>query len=1084
MKRGVFVDSLTEKSISNGKEAYEVLSRTWVNRRVAETSMNRESSRSHAVFTITIESKRKESKGGVVNIRTSQLNLVDLAGSERQRDTQAVGIRLKEAGSINKSLSALGNVIMALVEVSHGKQRYVHYRDSKLTFLLRDSLGGNAKTFVIANVHPGAKCFGETLSTLNFARRAKEIKNRAVVNEDTTGNIAQLQLEVRRLREELAQLKAGSRPAAQISHQAVTLSTASEQDVKATEELKDMLKSAMHGRDKAERDRKLQEEKVKKLMELCNRKDKFMQSTKMILRLREAHIMDLQKALKDAGSVDVENETILALRNQITELEKKIDYHPEVGRLALMNEQLRSELKQLQSNGNEDLTTDLTKAHRYTLQLERQLSSYMEGKMITSECCDHLATIEKARKDISRLEKELEESGQRQIQTEEKSRKRQVELEGEAVALRQSNIELEETIKAMKLKSTVELSALNEMHMKTIKMLTPAKGSPKRQHSSSPIPMSPVALISSELPPEELQHDLPTLPEEDDNAVDPREALTEEIRALQEEKSQLQSHLQELETVVRKMKEENTQLRHQLSETEQLVDCERVGHKSILKEMHAELHTLKQQKDEVEKDRDSFRDKIQELEATLSSVDKQLKETKRTVRREQSMTANDLSKAEAEVVRLQVELTSSTMQCERAIEERDALQAEIETVQQEAAFHEDRADKLEQTVKSRQGHIEELEHEINLLKERLEMEAEQTGRLLVQLKEGSADKERELVQAVEETACLRSELTELSGRNEDQTKQIKDLELSLESKEVENAELLRKIQESRESVETLMSDVQRLRGECTETEGVSASLREELEGLKMSYTELQAENTQLTTRLSNVREQLERVEKKQEQEKNSDLLELEMLREDNIFFSEENEQLKATVTQQADELTALKEQLKESQMMRKELTTQISELKKTASTVLQSTSFTRVVDAEVQVETGHDSAHVPDEREDSVFKKLRNDAVELGQTMESLERQRSQRLEEILNLKTQLSALEPLKERVVELEASKDQLELQWNEISDSKLELQLRLKNAQDAAERSHAAFEAANKLKEEIVSENLSLGEEYALVSVLLCL
>jgi kinesin family protein 15 len=189
--------------------------------------MNRESSRSHAVFTITIESKRKESKGGVVNIRTSQLNLVDLAGSERQRDTQAVGIRLKEAGSINKSLSALGNVIMALVEVSHGKQRYVHYRDSKLTFLLRDSLGGNAKTFVIANVHPGAKCFGETLSTLNFARRAKEIKNRAVVNEDTTGNIAQLQLEVRRLREELAQLKAGSRPAAQISHQAVTLSSKS-----------------------------------------------------------------------------------------------------------------------------------------------------------------------------------------------------------------------------------------------------------------------------------------------------------------------------------------------------------------------------------------------------------------------------------------------------------------------------------------------------------------------------------------------------------------------------------------------------------------------------------------------------------------------------------------------------------------------------------------------------------------------------------------------------------------------------------------------------------------------------------------
>ena len=108
-----------------------------MNRRVASTSMNRESSRSHAVFTVSIQSKEK--KGGISNIKVSRLHLVDLAGSERQKDTRTEGVRLKEAGSINRSLSALGNVIMALVDIAHGKTRHVHYRDSKLTFILRVS---------------------------------------------------------------------------------------------------------------------------------------------------------------------------------------------------------------------------------------------------------------------------------------------------------------------------------------------------------------------------------------------------------------------------------------------------------------------------------------------------------------------------------------------------------------------------------------------------------------------------------------------------------------------------------------------------------------------------------------------------------------------------------------------------------------------------------------------------------------------------------------------------------------------------------------------------------------------------------
>lgn len=139
-----------------------------------------------------------------MNVKTSRFNLVDLAGSERQKQTVTQGERLKEGCNINRSLLVLGNVINALVDVSEGKTRHIHYRDSKLTFLLRDSLGGNSKTSIIANVSPSAASFGETLSTLKFAQRAKLIKNKASINEDATGTIESLKNEILRQRQEIA----------------------------------------------------------------------------------------------------------------------------------------------------------------------------------------------------------------------------------------------------------------------------------------------------------------------------------------------------------------------------------------------------------------------------------------------------------------------------------------------------------------------------------------------------------------------------------------------------------------------------------------------------------------------------------------------------------------------------------------------------------------------------------------------------------------------------------------------------------------------------------------------------------------
>lgn len=172
-------------------------------RKVGQTAMNDQSSRSHSIFTIYIETS--VIKDGAQKIKAGKLNLVDLAGSERQSKTHAEGQRLKEAQKINLSLSALGNVISALVD---GKSKHIPYRDSKLTRLLQDSLGGNTKTVMIAAVSPADYNYDETLSTLRYASRAKSIKNKPKINEDPKDALLrEYENEIKQLKAALAEMQ-------------------------------------------------------------------------------------------------------------------------------------------------------------------------------------------------------------------------------------------------------------------------------------------------------------------------------------------------------------------------------------------------------------------------------------------------------------------------------------------------------------------------------------------------------------------------------------------------------------------------------------------------------------------------------------------------------------------------------------------------------------------------------------------------------------------------------------------------------------------------------------------------------------
>lgn len=159
--KGVFVKDLSIIPASSLEEMMRLMEMGSRNRSVGETAMNKESSRSHSIFTIHVETS--ENVAGAERFTASKMNLVDLAGSERSDRTQAQGERLKEGTKINLSLTALGNVIKALVD---GKAKHVPYRDSKLTRILQDSLGGNTRTLMLAALSPASNSFEETLSTL------------------------------------------------------------------------------------------------------------------------------------------------------------------------------------------------------------------------------------------------------------------------------------------------------------------------------------------------------------------------------------------------------------------------------------------------------------------------------------------------------------------------------------------------------------------------------------------------------------------------------------------------------------------------------------------------------------------------------------------------------------------------------------------------------------------------------------------------------------------------------------------------------------------------------------------------------
>ncbi|XP_028848826.1 kinesin-like protein KIF1B isoform X23 [Denticeps clupeoides] len=300
---GPYVEDLSKLAVTSYTDIADLMDAGNKARTVAATNMNETSSRSHAVFTIVFTQRRHDSETDLSTEKVSKISLVDLAGSERADSTGAKGTRLKEGANINKSLTTLGKVISALAEVSKKKKKtdFIPYRDSVLTWLLRENLGGNSRTAMVAALSPADINYDETLSTLRYADRAKQIKCNAVINEDPNAKLVrELKDEVTRLKELLRAQGLGDildTPMGTLSASPSSGSLCSQLGLQSVSSIQERIMSTPGGEEAIER----LKESEKIIAELNETWEEKLRKTEAIRMEREALLAEMGVAIREDG---------------------------------------------------------------------------------------------------------------------------------------------------------------------------------------------------------------------------------------------------------------------------------------------------------------------------------------------------------------------------------------------------------------------------------------------------------------------------------------------------------------------------------------------------------------------------------------------------------------------------------------------------------------------------------------------------------------------------------------------------------------------------------------------------------------
>lgn len=1049
IKKGVFVEGVVEKFVNSAAEAYQVLSMGWRNRRVASTSMNRESSRSHAVFTMTLESK--ESINEVVNIRMSQLNLVDLAGSERQKDTHTEGSRLKEASSINRSLMCLGQVIMALVDVSNGKNRHICYRDSKLTFLLRDSLGGNAKTYIIANVHPGSKCFGETLSTLQFAQRAKLIKNKAVINEDTQGNVKQLQAEVKKLKEQLAQALtsqgvdygrdiAPGGPELHMANPGSSIETHADVSYKAK------FMSAVRLWKKQDEEKKALLTKVAQLEEAWAQKDKFIHSSRMIVRFREDHISRLEKKLK-AGENSLSDKDSQALIDQLKEeikiLKDQVEHHPKMTRYAAENYSLREENHQLRSLESvvkaqevaAQVAVEIEEAFQKAVESERPTETSEVSSASVATDTTSAATIEKLNAKLLQKQSDLTGALQAFEEYKDVTKKQMAQLESEKRYLEKSNKHLEKILEATNAYNKQEVSELNRIHVETLKILsTPTRGYNLR---SRLVPLSsPEHLngtdnnedsIWSEQPPSDMTE----------------MALTEELRQVQDQASRIQAQLNEEELKNSKLLQEIAKLEEQVAVITQETDrkdkqlsTERNNWNKDQLGLQETINNLQQSLQSEQQAAEVLRSEIRDLRLVLQSSDKELASVKNKLIDSQSEQQREMSQLSNSLISTQLQLDKVQLEWEQLLEQHRTLQDSFDQLQAEAKFE---ADQSRQQLDDRQKEIDELKAEIMKLNNSLQTEQEHTNTLVSQLKENKESTSKELLETVEQNTQLKKQVSDLITQNQQQASTLVDLEQNLTSAKESIKSLKQKTEQDKDVVLDLINQTRDLRSELSQKDQTIVHLTEDIRDLTAKCNAACCERDNIKEQNCKMQEEICDLKETLDRRVASNKIEVEVLQEEIVYATEEVERLTKVLDEQNSLLQASQAQTAKKDVIIQNLQQKLQRQQEAVEKTIRNGAFQPPVEPTVTPKSFPRTPRTPGsfnrdlsqvlEIQERELENRRSSMMTMEILLSELNAERAAKNEEIERLKTQLSEKEMVR---MEIQALLDKFYTKQNQMTQN----------------------------------------------------
>ena len=811
-KKGVMVDGWSVESVANASEAYALFKKGCKSRHIGQTAANRESSKSHSVFILTQEQKFIDADTGLEKRLKTSFYLVDLAGSERQKHSEAVGQTLKEACGINKSLSTLGNVIKSLVDINEGKERHIPYRDSKLTFLLKNSFGGMSKCSFVANVSPSLAALEETLSTLKLAQRAKTVKNTSKLCEETIGSTAALQTELTKVKAELLRLQAEG-------PQMMTLGNVVQNlDEESRNHLEKMRKLLSSERAAHASEREKLASQVGALQGLTKKLDTSLKATKLVVRLREQNLERLQKQsqLPLAPAEFWEEQGGAAIKEN-EQLKVQLECHPEVVKSRMEIETLQKEREDLKKK----LETDV----------ESQIFIFEENAKTAMEELHYLL------RDRENLQSDHEDLKRQFNQLKEEN----------LVDLQNAQTKLEKVFKTNQ--------SLEEMNAHANKECSDLKEEVASLQSSVADKLAIIA--SSQVALEEVQSQLMEhlkLCDEYGNQV---KTLTEEIGSMQEQKesveasfetlksemdaqkqahdevtAQLKTELENAKESCTSLQSEKEALEYKLKEAGESNTAERDAAAEKISELQSLVEDLTLKTATIQSEESAYLDKLEALEKELNEKQKLLEES-----------ANAKEDLEGTRNQLQDNVTDLEKRCEALQKEVSALNelnsnsvADLESKLSAATLKYDEAladaSKATAAMESAKTELEDQRKDHEEKEGSLASKISELEQDLATVTEDKSSVETRLQEAGEEMAALRSKATGAEASKAT----ISDLRAALKRAQENEAELKMKSRESLNSCNTAMEEVRKL---ASESEAMKSNEGELEERLAATTTELQ-----------------------------------------------------------------------------------------------------------------------------------------------------------------------------------------------------------------------------------------------------